>query len=245
VEYLLVVLIVFAAGLIHGSAGFAFALVATPLLSFLFPIRQTVAFTMLLAFVFSAQILARYHREIPWRVIWLPLLVSYAGRLVGVSILMNLDTRVFRLIWGAALILFAVYFGLYKQRIRIRPSVPSGIVVGALSGVLGGMFNTGGPPVVVYYYCAISGTKAYSAALQVTFFTGAVINFFMHLGYGNITVEVIKWAGVGVLAVAAGIFIGIRVFERVDRRQLGSLISVLIGALGLVQIIKAAGDLWS
>ena len=60
VEYILVFVIVLVAGVIHGSAGFGFSVIATPLLSFFLPLRMTIAITVFFIIAYSLQIVYRF-----------------------------------------------------------------------------------------------------------------------------------------------------------------------------------------
>jgi uncharacterized membrane protein YfcA len=238
-EYLVLLLVALTASFTQSAVGFGFAIVSSPLLSLVFPIRTTMALVLLLILGFTVQMAFRFRRDIPIRVIAVPLLAAVVGRSLGVILLMSLETGVFRLIWGVVLILFSLYFGYYRDRIRIRAGTRNGLIAGLLSGVLGGMFNTGGPPAVLYYYYAIPDKRQYMAALQITFLTGSLVNLVMHLGYGNINLEVLKLAGLGYLALIAGTIIGLRVFKRLNRKQLGVVVYALTFVMGILQIVKA------
>lgn len=239
IVYSLVFVIVLAAGVIHGSAGFGFSVIATPLLSFLLPVRMTIAITVFFIIAYSLQIVYRFRKFIPWRAIVVPLTASIIARIVGVILLMNLNIKVLRIAWGVTLLLLAIYFAAFRGRISIKPSVAGGIVAGGLSGLFGGMFNTAGPALVVYFFNTFKEKRQYSAALQICFFMSAMASLFVHLAYGNITFQVLRFVGVGITGVFVGIFIGIRIFEKLAKRQLHILVYVVMALMGIVQIVKA------
>ncbi len=238
VEYSLFFVIVLTAGVIHGSAGFGFSVIAAPLLSLLLPLRMTIAISAFFMIAYSLQIVYRFRKFIPWRAIAVPLVVSIIAQMIGVILLMNLNIGVLRMVWGPTLIVFAVYFVAFRGRIRIKASLAGGIVAGSLSGLFGGMFNTAGPALVVYFFNAFKEKRQYSAALQICFFIGASASLFVHLAYGNITFQVLRFVGIGIAGVFAGIFIGIRIFEKLARRHLNILVYFIMALMGIVQIVK-------
>ena len=61
-----------------------------------------------------------------------------------------------RTLLGVVLILLSIYFLFFAGKIKLRPSVPGGLAAGAVSGILGGMFSMGGPPIVLYLVQAIN-----------------------------------------------------------------------------------------
>lgn len=239
VEFSLVFVIVFVAGVIHGSVGFGFSVIATPLLSFLLPLRMTIAITVFFVIAYSLQIVYRFRKFIPWRAIVVPLAASIIMRIIGVVLLMNLNISVLRIVWGSTLILLAVYFVAFRSRVDIKPSLAGGIVAGSLSGLFGGMFNTAGPALVVYFFNTFKEKRQYSAALQICFFMGALASLIAHLAYGNITFQVLRYVGVGITGVFFGTFIGIRIFEKLAKRHLNILVYLVMALIGIVQIMKA------
>jgi uncharacterized membrane protein YfcA len=258
-QYAPLFVIVLAASLIHGSAGFGFSVIAIPLLSFILPVRMTVAITVFFILGYTFLIAFRFRKLIPWRMILIPLIVSVFGRAFGVFLLMNLDTAIIRLVWGVVLVLLSVYFVSISRKTRIEsssvrttqveptlveptlagPTLFGGIIAGLLSGIFGGMFNTGGPPLVVYFYSAFPDNRRYSAALQVTFFLGALASLVVHLAYGNITFQVLRFVGVGMTGVLLGTFVGVQILERLARKHLSILVYSLMALMGIIQIVKA------
>ncbi|MBQ2863736.1 MAG: hypothetical protein IJE84_06120 [Clostridia bacterium] len=58
--------------------------------------------------------------------------------------------RIFSVLLGVVLIALSTYFLFFFDRIKLRPTLSGALATGAVSGVLGGLFSTSGPPVVLY-----------------------------------------------------------------------------------------------
>jgi uncharacterized membrane protein YfcA len=128
---------------------------------------------------------------------------------------------------------------LSNQKTQIKPNIVGGVAAGLVTGVFSGMFNSGGPAMAIYFYNVFSDKRQYSAALQVTFMLGALVNLFVHLAYGNISLDVLRFAGMGIPVVFAGTFLGVRVFERLSKKHLNILVYLFMALTGAIQIIKA------
>ncbi|HUV09215.1 MAG TPA: sulfite exporter TauE/SafE family protein [Spirochaetia bacterium] len=238
-EYVILILVTFISSLVHGATGFGFAIIAAPLLSFFIPVKKTIAVVLILILLFTLQMTFRLRKHINLRLIALPLGASMVGRIIGVFFLMHIDVNIFRLMWGIILILFSVYFAFFNQRIRIRPTIANGLVAGGLSGLVGGMFNTGGPPMVIYFFSCGTNKQEYSAALQFSFAVGSMVNFVMHIIYGNIDGYVLRFVAVALTAALAGSWIGLHLFEKISKELLIRLIYALMVVMGVMQVVKA------
>ena len=62
--------------------------------------------------------------------------------------------------------LLSISFLLFSQKLRLKASVPGGIAIGTVGGVLSGLFSTGGPPVVLYLSSIVSNKYIYFATIQ-------------------------------------------------------------------------------
>ena len=238
-NYLILFCVGFAAALIQGATGFGFSIVAMPLLSLVFPVRTIVPVGMLLLLGFTTQLAIRLRKHIDMKLVAVPLIASLGGRGLGVFLLMNLEIGYFRFAWGLVLLAFAVYFLFFRERLTIKPGMITGLSAGFLSGLMGGMYNAGGPPLVLYYFACAPDKRRYSAAMQVIFSLSNVFSLFMHFCYGNINLPVLKLAGVGMVVVLLGSLLGLRILARLERRHLAAAISFFTVVMGIVQIAKA------
>ena len=105
---------------------------------------------------------------------------------------------------GVVLVAFSLYFLLFQKKIRLKPTVPNGVLAGTLGGVLNGLFATGGPPVVLYLSSAMQDKTAYFATIQFYFAFTNLYATIMRLANGMITAEILLYTAVGAVGCLRG-----------------------------------------
>lgn len=66
-----------------------------------------------------------------------------------------------------SIFLLSIYFWFFNKKIRLRPTLPTQIGTGVLSGLMGGFFNMQGPPAVLYFISTTKDKNQYMALAQV------------------------------------------------------------------------------
>lgn len=150
---------------------------------------------------------------------------------------MNFEVDLLKVILGSVLIVLSVYFYWFKNSIQVKASTRNGIIAGFISGILGGMFNIGGPPLVIYYFCALKDKLEYNASLQATFNLSAIYTIALHILYGNINTTVLKYTAVGVIAVSVGCSIGLWIFKKIEKETISKAIYSFMAIMGIMMII--------
>lgn len=156
---------------------------------------------------------------------------------VGVRFSASVPDRLLKALLGVVLIVLSIYFLFFSQRIHLRPSAVNGLLAGGTGGVLGGLFSTGGPPVVLYLVHALPDKAAYFATIQFYF---AVTNIYatgVRVINGIITPQVLLFAAVGLAGCCIGNFVGGRVFDRLDTRRVKQVIYIGMIVSGVLMIL--------
>lgn len=109
------------------------------------------------------------------------------------------------------------------QLVGWRPVIPARRrrlfewIAGALSGVLGGLAGTWGPPTVLYLL-ALETPRARQMAVQgVIYGLGSVMLFLGHLQSGILNAETWRFSAALVLPALAGMWLGFRLGDRFDQ----------------------------
>ncbi len=179
----------------------------------------------------------RNRKKIPFRVI-LPLLCTAIVTIpIAVYFSAAVPAKIFQLILGAVLIGLSLYFLFFEKRVRIRPTVKNGLLAGAVSGTLSGLFSTGGPPVVLYLTQALPDKIVYFAAIQCFFALTGVYATVVRIVNGVITAELLIMTAVGFIGCAAGNFLGSLVFDRLDAQTFRRVIYIGMIISGVLMIV--------
>jgi uncharacterized membrane protein YfcA len=174
-ELLLALAILFVSTFTRSALGFGDALVAMPLLTLLLGIRVATPLVAFAASTIAVAILSRNWRSADLRGAWRLIAAALAGIPVGLLFLKQAPETTVRAILGAVLILFAGYRLLNPALPRLARDWPA-LPFGFLAGILGGAYNTNGPPAVVYGTLRGWPPATFRATLQCFFLpTGLMI----------------------------------------------------------------------
>ncbi len=146
---LLVSLVIFLAVFTQSLTGFGSALVAMALLPALIGIRTATPLVALVGLTIEIALLLRYHAAFRLQSVWRLIVASLLGVPLGLLLLRRVDERLALVILGCVLVGYAVYALLGRP----LPSLKSNgwaYGTGFVAGMLGGAYNTSGPPVVIY-----------------------------------------------------------------------------------------------
>lgn len=237
-NFVLFFVIVLLGAVVQSVTGFGFGIFVVSLLPLLMPLQQTVAILALLTIFMNFQLAWKLRRCVEWKTMLPVLLSSILLQTLCVRLLFTVDAAILRRVLGMVLLGFAVFFAFIKQRIALRKTLPNAIAAGSLTGVFN-TFSIGGPPTVLYYYFVCRDNDAYLATTQMTFFIASICNSIVHASYGNLNRTVFLYAALGIAAVLPGVWLGYRIFRKLNKNILGISICVLIGAMGLLQILTA------
>ena len=212
--------VLFAAGMIKGIIGFALPLIGVPFLSIFISPREAIIIMSVPVFL-TNWVNAQYDWR-QWR--YLKEIVPFiaAGVLAvpaGVYVLRWADPDLVRLLMG-----LAVYFYLASR--RLVPPVEGlsrqarwgiGGTLGALAGFMTGVASVPGP-VSIVYFSMFSWPKEVFIFLMNAFNTvvsGSLIYALAH--QGSFTGPLLRWAAALSLPIFAGLWIGIRLRDRLDQ----------------------------
>ncbi len=226
---------------VQGTIGFGFGLMAMALLPFVVPVKFAIpfvaVFTMTTNIIINIQ-LRRHFRW--WRV--KPIVIGVVlGVPLGIFFLKQVDEHIVKLMLGVFLTGFALH-ALLSKAAADRPPIgdPWGYVAGFFAGILGGAFNTGGPPVVVYTAAKRWDKDATKSTLQVSLFVTGVVQLTGFAATGMLTWETLRFNLITFPAVPLGVLLGTLVYNRVNQRTFHRAVLVLLLIIGINFIVRFA-----
>lgn len=222
-----------ASAYIHTTSGMGFAMLFTVVTGFYMEPVQSAVTGCFCILALMAIIDARLIRHVNWAITWPPSLGMLVGKLLGVALLMNISGGTFKHALGIFLIAMSLYFFFLQDRIHIKPTPSKGIFLGLLAGIVGGLYNISGPFAAVYFFPACKDKNEYSACMNVSFVPAGAAGCVMHAVYGNIRRETLGPMAVAMLATMAGATLGLRSFERLNRRTVALLLYGYTAVMGV------------
>ena len=239
-EGILILVLALCAAFVQRTIGFGFGILVMTMLPLLMPsYGEATTLTGMLAMLTSTVVTVRMHRYINWKRL-LPVLGVFIAVSAGaIFLLPGIDDRAIMLVLGIVLILTSLYFILLSERIHIRPTLPSQIGTGILSGLMGGFFAMQGPPAVLYFLSSEKDKEHYLAMISAYLLIGNLATTLVRAANGFLTPEV--WTGCiwGAAGVAAGAALGSVAFRKIPHRLFNYIVYAYIAFSGVVILINA------
>lgn len=233
-RYLLTGLIAFLGSFTQSCTGFGNAIICMALWPQIMPFRTASILEAITAFFMVVYITWRLRKSINFRLLIPALVSAELFSFLGIQTLLSLPETVLHQILGCALILLGFYFLFWSDKIKLRPTVVTGLLAGAVSGFCGGLFNIGGPPMVAYLLSVTEDKMEYNATLQAFFSIHTVSIFLMHLWMGSVSVQIIP---LGIFALAGtllGTLIGLKIFLQMSMASLKKMVYIFMFIAGFV-----------
>lgn len=171
-----------------------------------------------------------------------PCLITNAiGVIIGtvcVKMIEKTNTEILSLILGIAISLISLYFFIVSSKVKITPTVPKGLALGSVGGLMCGFFGQGGPPISIYILNATDSANEYLAAIQIPYIASTVTGIVMHIIAGSFTPAVWGAAAVSVIPTVAGCAAGLWLANKVDGLILKRIVYSVLLAMGILLIVQ-------
>jgi len=234
-----VVGIVFAAAFVRSALGFGDAVIAMPLLAMAVGLKTASPLVAFMGPTISLLILARGWRKADMRSAARLIAASCLGIPVGIYGLARLPEEPLKVALGALILLYGA-FGLAKPGARIRNEkawLPW--LVGWGAGVLGGAYNTNGPPVVAYGMLRGWPPEGFRATLQGYFLPTGLMILAGHGLAGLWTGEVLRSYLYSLPAIVLGVVLGGLLNRKLTHELFAKLVYGSLAAMGAALFIRA------
>lgn len=236
------VAILFVACLTRSSFGFGEALVAMPLLSMVVGVKDAAAIVALTS-IFNAIVilLSTRWQNIDWPAAGYMLAGALLGIPLGVYVLVNVPESAVKMVLATLVISFAVYNLTRPAMAKLESNLP-GIGFGFVAGVLGGAYNTIGPPMVIFGTLRQWPPQRFRITLQAVFFPTSLVVAGFHSANKLWTPQVIQSVVIAVPFLMIGAVVGREINRRFESRKFSRCIFYLLLVIGAVLISTILWD---
>jgi uncharacterized protein len=228
----------FAGALVAGLSGFAFGLIAASIWLYILDPVQTATLIIAFGLIVQGYSVWKLRGALDWRKLWPFVLGAALGVPAGVSILTWANPAHVRVGVGAFLVLYSLY-ALFRP--ALAPIKTGGAVadagIGFLNGVLGGLTGLAG--ILVTIWC---GLRGWPKDVQRTVFQPVAVAIFLMSALwmgarGTITADTIRLFLIGLPALLAGTWLGLKLFGRLNEAAFRRVVLALLLASGAVLMI--------
>lgn len=232
------------AAFVHGSIGFGFPMLSTPLLALVMDIQSAIILTLipnlfvnLISMGSEGNIWNAFRRYLPLA------LLAMLGSAIGTFILLLTHSEWFKLLLAAAIVLY-----LFADKIKLnltwvrKRSVLAESTFGIGAGILGGLTNVMAPVLIIY---SLETRKTKAELIQLSnfcFMLGKAIQLLLFSIYGKFTHSELELAPFMLIFVALALFLGIQIRRKIPEqtfvRIMRGLLVILAGLLILQTTIR-------
>ncbi len=208
--FVIIIFIIIAfSSFVQTASGFGIALIATPLLINQIGIRMTIPLVALIAMLCRVVMLIHYRTHFNLHEVWRLMLAAVLGIPFGFVLYISLDKHTVEILLGLIVIGYAL-FSLLMPKVPPISDNRWAYLLGFVSGVLGGAYNMGGMPVVIYGTGRKWSPKTFKGNLQVVALVTGVLIIITRGASGEYTPDVLGLMLIGAPATVFGALLGFR-----------------------------------
>lgn len=232
----LFMVIVLCASILQTSTGFGFSIMATPFLLLLFEPNEAIQINLVASLVISLALMSTIKKDVDWAMLKRLIMGSFPGLVLGILLFLWADERQIKLTIG---IFMLVFTGLLIARFRIKPTNGKDRIIGGLSGAFTTGIGMPGPPLLIYF----AGATLSKEVLRAT-----TLAFYLYIYAVSLVIQIVfagtttmTWlASLGALPlIAAGLWIGQRVFDKISPQGFQLFIYVILIVTGVILLVTA------
>jgi uncharacterized membrane protein YfcA len=230
--------VLFIAAVVRSALGFGDAVVAMPILAMVLGLRTA---TPLVAFVgptISILILAAHWRKVDFRAAGRLVVATIIGIPFGVYGLSHLPETPLKIALGAIVLVYGLA-SLVRPGRRMtteRRHVPW--IVGWVAGVLGGAYNTNGPPIVAYGMLRGWPPESFRATLQGYFLPTGLAIVAGHGLAGLWTPTVFRAYLYALPGIVIGVLLGGLLNKRLPHALFAKLVYASLALMGAAMLLR-------
>lgn len=230
---LLILIIIFFSSVVRSTFGFGDALISMPLIGMLVGFKVATPLVGLCALVVAGIILFFGWDKKYIKIIWRLIIGSVVGIPLGIFGLKYLNENIIKTILAVVLLLFSIY-NLLKPSLRKIKNQRWAYFFGFCAGMLGGAYNTHGPPVVMYGALRRWTPEMYRQGIQMYLLPTEIFIVISHYASGFWTKYVLLEFLLCIPLIVLAVFVGKIVSTRIPAAKFSKVIYILLIIISVV-----------
>lgn len=235
--YLPAMAVMIVAGFAHGTMGFGFPLISTPMVAMMTDIQTAVIASLFPNLAVNAISIVRGGH---WRAsiarYWPVAAYVFIGTIVGTRVLLLADPEPLKLLLAAMIVVY-----LQQARLRridwswlARNPRGSAAIFGLLAGFLQGTVNVTVPPLVIYFMALGLDALAMTQILNLCFFVGRVTQAATFGAAGHVDMAMLVATASLTFASVAALVAGLALQKRIPRETFQALLRAALWLMALI-----------
>ncbi len=241
VELIVVFLAIAFGGIVHGTLGIGFPLVATPIIALVTDVRTAIIILLIptMAVNITSIVSGGKFMDVMKR-FWFILIFIGIGSYIGTSMLVLIDPNPFRLLL-ALVIIFYIYTrstSLVKwEFVRKYPNA-TGAGIGTTAGFLAGTVNITMPPLIIYFTELRLTPLQIIQILNVCFFMGKITQAGTFAARGALDMQTILISLPLTIAAVIILKYGITIRKRIETEKYRRWLMMTLKIIALMLVIQ-------
>ncbi|RXJ84435.1 sulfite exporter TauE/SafE family protein [Arcobacter cloacae] len=230
-EFLIIIsFIIFVSALVHGTIGFGFPMLATPLLAMVTDIKTAILYIAIPTLFIN--LISIYSEGNFFEAVkkFYPLaLMGMIGSAVGTQILIYSNSEFFKL-----LLAFSIFSYLFIQKFKIhitwieKKKRLSIVVFGLLAGIVGGLTNVMGSILIIYSLESKHSKKDIIQSTNLCFLFGKIIQIILFTMHGSFNEELLIVSFSTLIVVVIAMIIGLNIKDKIPQEIYKKVIKLVL-----------------
>lgn len=224
---------------VQSAFGFGGALILIPVLSLTTSVAIITPLLAMLGVLLSGGIAWKSRHSIRGDLLWRLLLATALTAPIGIFFVTMVDEAVVKTILGIVIIMAGVTMLIGNDVIRYKRTA-SPYTFGALAGVLGGAYNTLGPPLVVFFQLRGLDANSYRATLHGFIVSSNIVILMLFWRLDRLDKASFLLLYDLLFPLVLGLIIGRYIFRKTQSRNYESYLCYILLLLGVVMTISSS-----
>jgi len=225
------------AGIIQTVTGFGAAVFLMLFMPYFFDMIAAPAVTSAITVGLSLTLAWKFRKYIKLKVCLFPTLIYLFFSIASINLAKKLNLEYISLAFSMFLILLAIYFYVFSDRISLQATRKTAAVCAMISGITSGLFGIGGPLMAIYFISAIEDKKSYIGTTQFLFAFTNIINLLMRIANGIYTLDLLPATILGFAGITIGKIVGLRILDKINPVRIKKLVYAFVGISGLLSLL--------
>jgi uncharacterized membrane protein YfcA len=239
-----IIAVMLLSGLVHGTLGLGFPMVATPMLATMMDVRSAILLTLLPTMAVNIVSIANRAGWETARQFGPLILFALLGSVIGASVLATSDPAPFRILL-AALILLYLWNGLRIPRQWLeRNALLAMALFGLSAGIAAGTTNVMVAVLIIYFLSLETPRSTLVPALNSCFLVGKTTQIVVLAIAGLVSLRLVAETAPLAAAAVIALLLGQRLQPRIQVATYQALLRKLLGLLAIIlvyQFLREAG----
>lgn len=235
--YIAIVAAALVAGIIQTVTGFGAAVLLMLVMPYFFNMITAPAVTSAITLGFTVTLAWKFRKHIDLKACLFPTLIYQLCSIASIGLAKELNLEHLSVAFGIFLIILAIYFFVFSEKITVQANRKTAAVCALISGITAGFFGIGGPLMAIYFISATEDKQSYIGTLQFLFAFTNIVNMMMRIANGIFTVDLLPVVLLGFVGITVGKLVGLRILDKTNPDRIKKLVYAFVGISGVLSLI--------